>query len=157
MQTAAEAAIVDATAVHLGIDLLRHREATTISLGKDVRVEVDAASPDRSVVVEACARQGRLKGAQLRKVAQDILKLALLQEGSESKSIERFIVFASTEAEQSVKGWVREAAERFGIRFLVVDVPQELRDSILTAQSRQVMVNVDQVADDVGVPSEADQ
>ncbi len=108
-------------------------------------------------MVEACARQGRLKGAQLRKVAQDILKLALLQEGSESKSIERFIVFASTEAEQSVKGWVREAAERFGIRFLVVDVPQELRDSILTAQSRQVMVNVDQVADDVGVPSEADQ
>lgn len=58
-------------------------------------------------------------------------------------------MFASAEAEQSVKGWVREAARRFRVRFLVVDIPQELRDSIIRAQTGQLMVNVGQVAGDV--------
>jgi hypothetical protein len=35
-------------------------------------VAVDARSPDNSVFVEAYARQSSLKGAQLKKIGQDI-------------------------------------------------------------------------------------
>jgi hypothetical protein len=66
------------------------------------------------------------------------------------------IVFASAEAEQSVRGWVRQAVEHFGVELLVVEIPQDLRDLISNAQGRQVMVNVDQVADDLVVPGDVE-
>jgi hypothetical protein len=149
VQSDAEAAIVSAAAAQLGIDLVRGRSATTISVGHGSRVEVDAASSDGSVLVEAYARQGRLKGAQLKKIAQDILKLALVGARSTAAVSKRVLVFASSEAERSVSGWVREAAEHFGVEFMVVEIPDELRASILRAQGKQIMVNVDRVADDV--------
>jgi hypothetical protein len=155
IQKKAEKEIVEAAALALGVPLVRDREVTKISVGENAHVEVDAISPDGAVVVEAYARQGTLKGAQLKKIAQDVLKLSLL-ERSGAHVDRRVIVFASAEAEQSVRGWVRLAAEHFGVEFLVVKISQDLRDLILSAQGRQVMVNVDQVADDLVVPVDAD-
>lgn len=115
-----------------------------------MHIELDAISFDGTVVVEAYARQGALKGAQLKKVAQDVLKLALLERAGGHVQ-RRVIVFASVEAEQSVGGWVRLAADHFGVEFLVVEIPEALRGLILSAQGRQVMVNVDLVAADIVV------
>jgi len=75
VQRRAEATFIAALADSLGLVLLA--SPGRISLAGDVWVEVDARSPDSSVFVEAYARQGSLKGAQVKK--QDILKLALLQ------------------------------------------------------------------------------
>lgn len=144
VQTDAETAIVAAAATRLGVSLARDKNATTIRVGNNARVKVDAASLDGSVLVEVYARQGRLK-----KVAQDILKLTLVGNLPNTTSRKRVIVFASPEAEQSISGWIREAASHFGVIFMVVDIPDELRESIHRAQNRQIMVNVDQVADDV--------
>ena len=75
VQTKAEKEIVAslATMLHIGLK----QQPGKIALQGGVYIEVDAATDDGGIVVEAYARQGRLKGAQLKKVAQDILNLPL--------------------------------------------------------------------------------
>ena len=91
-----------------------------VPVGGGACVEVDASTRDHSTVVEAYARQGKLKGAQLKKIGQDILKLALLCKHRLPAETQAFIAFASEEARQSVGGWLEEAAERFGVTLIAV-------------------------------------
>ena len=147
VQTNAEEVIVASLATLLGVGL--EQQPGKIGLQGGVSIEVDAATEDGSIVVEAYARQGRLKGAQLKKVAQDILKLALLKREKDREQTETIIAFASQEAHDSISGWLRQAAKSFGVSLMVVPIPDVLRREILSAQGRQVMVNVDEIADDV--------
>ncbi len=155
VQTQAEKAIIAALAASRGIDLICR--PPKIALSKGGHIEVDGATRDRSVVVEAYARQGKLKGAQPKKIAQDILKLALLKREVGWENAEAIVAFASDDARESITGWLRQAAETFDVQLEVVDLSQGLRDQIMRAQSRQVMVNLDRVADDIGIdPVESD-
>jgi hypothetical protein len=129
-------------------------EPGKISITDRVTIEVDAATADRLVVVEAYARQGKLKGAQPKKIAQDILKLALLKQQPGRERTAAIIAFASQEAHHSISGWLRQAAKVFDIDLVVVDIDPELRQQILEAQRRQVMVNLDQFAEDLTPPPE---
>lgn len=61
------------------------------------------------------------------------------------------IAFAAEDALQSIGGWVREAADRFGVELLTVEISAELRERIVAAQRRQVMVNGADLAGDVTV------
>jgi hypothetical protein len=147
VQTKAERKIVCALARKCGIELVH--QPGKILLGGGVYVEVDGATPDLSVVVEAYARQGKLKGAQLKKISQDILKLALLKRESGHEIRRAVIAFASQEARASISGWIQQAAVAFGIEFIVVEIPEELRAEIRDAQDRAIMVNLDHVAGDI--------
>ena len=104
-------------------------------------VMVDGATADRTVVVEAYARQGLLKGAQPKKVAQDILKLALIKRETNYASAHAIIAFGSTEAHDSIAGWLRRAAESFGVELRVVTLDPTWQTAILLAQAQQMMVN----------------
>ncbi len=155
VQRNAEAAIINSLAESLGTPGALKPKRVAVPGG--AFVELDASSDDDSVLVEAYARQGRLQGAQLKKVSQDILKLAFLK-GDKARSASRaVIVFASEEACASITGWVRAAADHFRVELLVVDIPESVRVEIRAAQARLVMVNLvipaDEVADDVEAPS----
>jgi hypothetical protein len=152
VQTLAEAQIVAALAAERQLELITKPGEITLSGG--VSIEVDAATADERVVVEAYARQGKLKGAQPKKIAQDILKLALLKREPGREQTDAIIAFASQEARDSISGWLRQAARTFNIELVLVDIPPELRAQILLAQSRQIMVNLDQVADDVAMDAD---
>lgn len=156
VQVTAEAKIIAEVAASRGISLISKPGKITLTGG--VHIEVDAATADGTVVVEAYARQGKLKGAQPKKIAQDILKLALLKREPAREHTEAIVAFASQQAYDSISGWLRRAADAFDVQLVVVDLPQDLRDQILEAQSRQVMVNLDVVADDIGIaPAEGAQ
>lgn len=151
VQRNAEGAIVAALAAKLGFEgALKPKRVRVLGGGF---VQLDACSDDESILVEAYARQGKLKGAQIKKVSQDILKLALLKRDPRLRDSRAIAVFASEEARGSVTGWIRSAADQFGIELAVVDIPEALRDEIKSAQARQVMVNaeipIDDLADDV--------
>lgn len=92
-------------------------------------------------------------GAQLKKIATDVLKLALLREEPGFEGVRPIVVFASQEARSSVTGWVNHAADVFGVELRVVDIAPQLRAELLATQERQKMVNVplSSVADDVVV------
>lgn len=139
VQRNAEAVIVSRLGQLLGVPL---QAGGRVPVGTSAYVEVDARSADNSVFVEAYARQGVLKGAQLKKVGQDILKLALLRRIPEYCDARIIIAFASPAARGSVRGWLARAAEEFGVELEAVDLPPDLRERVREAQRRQVMVNV---------------
>ena len=147
VQQDAERAIITALAEQLGI----HRELRPqkVSAPGGSFVQLDACTEDGGVLVEAYARQGKLKGAQIKKISQDILKLALLKTDPALADSRALIAFASDEARGSIGGWIRAAAEQFGVELVVVEIPEDVRDKIRAAQSRQLMVNVELSADDV--------
>jgi hypothetical protein len=139
VQREAEAFILDAVATRLGMTL---RGDSRIEVGGGAHVEVDGQSVDGSVIVEAYARHGTLKGAQLKKVAQDVLKFALLRRTDGWGTARMILAFASTEAKDSIRGWVAQAVLAFEVELLVVEVPADVTQRILAAQRRQVMVNL---------------
>ena len=146
-QIRAEKEIVEALAQLWNIDL-RPRPGK-VMVAEGITIEVDAASADFGVVVEAYARQGRLKGAQPKKVAQDILKLALLKRVPGREATRAVIAFASSEARASITGWLQHAADSFGVELVVVEIADETKATIRASQDRQIMVNGDVLADDV--------
>ncbi|WP_353952524.1 hypothetical protein V6K52_03505 [Knoellia sp. S7-12] len=153
VQRNAESAIVEALAAQLGCK--GELKPKRVSVLGGSYVQLDACSDDERILVEAYARQGKLKGAQIKKISQDILKLALLKRDPGLSDSRAIAVFASEEARDSIKGWIRSAAEQFGIELVVVEIPEALRDEIMVAQARQVMVNVEipmeEIADDVSL------
>ncbi|MDX1926927.1 MAG: hypothetical protein SFV81_10430, partial [Pirellulaceae bacterium] len=105
-------------------------------------VKPDAISLSNRIVVEVYARIGSVKGAQQHKIKGDILKLAFIGQrlGTEWRKI---LCFASKEAASYASGatWVAEAAREFGIEIVAVDIPEDIKASIVTAQVRQRMIN----------------
>jgi len=86
-------------------------------LPNEVGVQPDAIDPDNKVVVEAYARIGEVKGAQLHKIKGDILKLALIEKKI-GPGWRKIMCFASDEAAKYVRGmsWMAEAARDIRIR-----------------------------------------
>ena len=105
-------------------------------------VKPDAIDPVNKVVVEAYARIGAVKGAQLHKIKGDILKLALIEKKL-GPGWRKIMCFASDEAAKYVQGksWVAEAAKEFGVEIHIIHLPEELENKIVSAQKRQRMVN----------------
>jgi len=123
-----------------------------ITLQEGIRIEPDGASLDGKILVEVFARQGRLKSAQVRKISQDILKLALWKKLSGEEEGKAIIAFASQEARNSISGWIELAAKEYGVCLQVVDIDEALRTEIKKAQEAQGMVKASDVADDVTLP-----
>lgn len=111
-------------------------------LPNEVGVQPDAIDPDNKVVVEAYARIGKVKGAQLHKIKGDILKLALIEKKI-GPGWRKIMCFASDEAAEYVRGmsWVAEAARVFGVEIHVVNLPLDQREKVVSAQKRQRMIN----------------
>ena len=72
-------------------------------------------------VVEIFARVGKFNSGQHKKVATDILKLAAVrqQEGFENARCE--IYFVERAAMESVRGWMKAAADEFDVGLVLVD------------------------------------
>jgi hypothetical protein len=155
VQQEAETAILAAFAEAEGLRLADGPHKVSVEEG--VSIQPDAISDDGSVVLEAFARQGKLRPGQHKKVAQDVLKFALLKRQPQWTKARTVIVFADDVALASVTGWLRAAAESFGIELVSVSIGDELRQRILVAQTKQSMVNVmlDEVAEDVVMTKDA--
>lgn len=135
-QRDAEEEIRELVAAQLGVALAPAK----LPLSDATRVQVDAASADEQVLVEIFARQGALKGGQVKKVTQDAFKLLTLKRDRPNARL--YLAFASAEAAAYVsnpKGWITEALRLWGIDVLLVDVPSDTRKALLAAQARQVM------------------
>ncbi len=136
-QQTAEKYILAALEVELGCEFDAASE-----LPINIEVRPDAIDPINKIIVEVYAHVGDVKGAQLHKIKGDILKLALIDKrlGTEWRKI---MCFASNAAAKYAQGgsWVAEAAREFGVEIHVVKLPEEQKNNIISAQTRQRMVN----------------
>jgi hypothetical protein len=114
----------------------------TLKLPGGARVDVDGVAEDESVFVEAFAHQGRMKGSQPKKVAQDALKLITLRRARPQARL--VLAFADEVATASVlggKGWLAEALRTWEVDVRVVPLDEGVRGRIAAAQLRQQMIN----------------
>jgi hypothetical protein len=105
-------------------------------------VELDGFSREQRVLAETYARYGKLKPGQRHKIAGDILKM-LYVERVLGGTWRKYLCFADEAAAQSVQGdgWLAQTVRTFGVEVRVYPLPAEMRDAVIAAQKRQVMVN----------------
>jgi hypothetical protein len=139
VQRKAELVIRERLAERLGVAL----SPRTVRLAAGAPVQVDASSPDGTVLAEIFARQGELKGGQQKKVAIDTLKLITIRR--ERPDTRVILAFADNDAAAYATGggWVAQALRSWQVDVEVVDIPEQLRNEIRAAQAVQTMVNPD--------------
>jgi hypothetical protein len=136
-QRSAEPLILAGVSAAVGVELAPR----SLRLAGGARVDVDGVAPDDSVLVEIFAHQGRLKGAQFHKVARDALKLITL--GRARTGCRLIIAFADSDAAAcvSARSWLAEALRTWQVEVFVVELDEDVRAGLRSAQVRQVMVN----------------
>ena len=123
----------------LGLVLEKNQK---IVLSDAAHIEPDFYSESGKVVGEIYSHIGTPKPGQQRKIANDILKLLLLEKATGEKF--RKIIVVCDEAVHRYligKSFVAESIRQFDIEVLLVEVPSELKSEILLAQKDQEMVN----------------
>ena len=80
-----------------------------------------------------------MKVAQLNKIGKDILKMLLIEK-MQTKTFRKIMAFADEEAASSFLGgesWYSKIKDHFNIEIQVIQIPQELKQTLLNAQIRQ--------------------
>ena len=133
-QRAAERYLLDALGSRLGVSLVPR----TVTRGDGVRVELDGADVDCTVLVECWAHQGPAKVAQKYKLVNDAVKLHWVGSGMAVEP--RKILCVSDEAAvRHLRGrsWQGRAIADLGVSIEVVSLPDDVRAAVVRAQVRQ--------------------
>ena len=105
-------------------------------------IQPDFYSEDYCIVGEIFSHIGKPKKAQNNKIANDILKMLLLEKVTGKKY--RKIIAVCDEIEWKKlngKSVLAETIRQFGIEIINIEIEDEMRNTILEAQKRQTMVN----------------
>ena len=122
----------------LGIEL---EETPKIYLA-DTHMEPDFFSEKAGVVGEIFSHIGKPKKAQDNKISNDILKMLLLDKLHNKNYRKIIVVCDDAELKQLTgKSLVAESIRQFNIEIKKFDLSDEVRNRIIEAQNRQVMVN----------------
>lgn len=105
-------------------------------------IQPDFYSGDECIVGEIFSHIGKPKKAQDNKIANDVLKMLLLEK-VKGKTFRKIIVVCDEEEEKKLKGLsaLAESIRQFDIEIKRVDISEELRSQLLNAQKRQRMIN----------------
>lgn len=108
----------------------------------EVHIEPDFYSEEHSIIGEIFAHIGKNKVGQKNKIANDILKMLLIEKDRDRR-YRKIIVVCDEQEEKSLTGKsaLAESVKQFGIEIKRVNISKELKDTILSAQNRQVMIN----------------
>src|SRR6478672_13775450 len=132
-QRDAESLMIAAVAANLGVEL----HPTVIS-DRDAKVQIDGATSDLSVLVEAYAHNGPLRGAQSKKLATDAFKLSWIGPRVGATTLILAVLDdAAANYLRRPKAWLTSAIEDAGITVMFVDVDREVRAGIQDAQIAQ--------------------
>ncbi|MFD4635964.1 hypothetical protein ACFWN2_01545 [Lentzea sp. NPDC058436] len=134
-QRLAERVMLDLLGKRLGVVLKPRR----IPLDQGVRVEIDGADDELSILVEVWAHQGPPKVAQKHKVLADALKLLHV---AASLPVAPRLVLCLCDPEAArhftaARSWAAHALRAFAIDVVVVELPAELAAAVRAAQLRQ--------------------
>ena len=113
-----------------------------LSNNKYTYIQPDFYSAQTLIIGEIFSHIGKPKKAQDNKIANDILKMLLLEKIA-GVSYRKIIVVCDEAEEKKLKGpsALGESIRQFGIEILYIEIDEKLRQEILTAQERQKMIN----------------
>lgn len=136
-------------------ELLFHKveDLLTVSLEKNKKIfladnaftyiQPDFYSEDESIIGEIFAHIGKPKKAQDNKIANDILKMLLLEKKT-NKKYRKFIVVCDEEEQKKLQGLsaLAESIRQFGVEILYIEIDENTRNQIIEAQKLQRMTNI---------------
>ncbi len=125
----------------LGCDVDRNVRVT-MDKNRSVHIEPDFYSEEHGIIGEIFAHIGRNKRGQTTKIANDILKMLLLEK-DRGRTFHKIIIVCDRQEEKALSGnsALAESIRQFGIELRRVKISDELKREILAAQSRQIMRN----------------
>lgn len=105
-------------------------------------IQPDFYSAEHYIIGEIFAHIGKPKKAQDNKIANDILKMLLLEK-IEEKQYRKIIVVCDELEEKKLRGAsaLSESVRQFDVEILYIPIDEQLRQEILNAQQRQKMTN----------------
>ena len=105
-------------------------------------IQPDFYSELEAIIGEIFVHIGKPKKAQDNKIANDILKMLLLEK-IKGRSYRKIIVVCDYEEEKKLRGLsaLAESIRQFGVEIIRIDLDDETRNKILCAQKQQRMVN----------------
>ena len=106
-------------------------------------MQPDFYSEEQLIVGEIFAHIGKPKKAQDNKVANDILKMLLLEKIT-GKQYRKIVVVCDTTEKKKLEGKsvLAESIRQFGIEILYVEIDTNMKQQIMDAQELQKMTNV---------------
>lgn len=114
-----------------------------LTANKYTYIQPDFYSESDRIVGEIFAHIGKPKKAQDNKIANDILKMLLLERVT-GNQYRKIIVVCDEAEEKKLKGLsaLAESIRQFEIEIIRIELDEDTRLNILEAQKRQVMINV---------------
>lgn len=105
-------------------------------------MQPDFYSRENAIIGEIFSHIGKPKKAQDNKIANDILKMLLLEK-LEHKTYRKIIVVCDEEERMHLEGSsvLSECIYQFGIEIKLIEIDDNLRNMLIAAQKRQRMVN----------------
>lgn len=105
-------------------------------------IQPDFYSEEETIVGEIFAHIGKPKKAQDNKIANDILKMLLLEK-VHNKRYRKIIVICDENEEKKLQGMsaLAESIRQFEIEIIRIEIPEHIKNNILDAQNRQKMIN----------------
>jgi hypothetical protein len=106
---------------------------------KETTFQLDGYSESPPVLCEIYSHVGKLKPAQKNKINKDILKMLLIEKMG-GKTCRKIIAFSDEEAAKSFSGgesWYSRLKDNFNIEILIIEIPSQLKESLVNAQKRQ--------------------
>ena len=106
-------------------------------------IQPDFYSEEDGIIGEIFAHIGKPKKAQDNKIANDILKMLLLEKKT-SKQYRKIIVVCDEEEQKKLKGLsaLAESIRQFDVEIMYIELEENIRNQILEAQKLQRMTNV---------------
>ncbi len=138
---AAEIEILKLLSEHLGVTL---RGKKRISVGHQKEVEVDGHCKEPKIIVEIYAHVGKLKSAQVNKIAKDFLKFQLIRaEVGFFQDSQCIFVCVCESVRRGIRDcWLAAAAKTFGIEIIYLQIDTEQKAVLRSAQHRQNHLNL---------------
>ena len=105
-------------------------------------IQPDFYSEADNVIGEIFAHIGKPKKAQDNKIANDILKMLLLEKTT-GRQFRKIIAVCDDLERKKLQGQsvLAESIRQFGIEIIKIEIDDTLRNMILNAQKRQKMIN----------------
>ena len=109
-----------------------------IQINDRSKVEIDGLNEDLSIMVEVFSRVGNLKPAHYEKIANDIMKLVMVEK-IQGKTYRKILAVCDEAVEKYMLGtsWKAHAIKVFDFEVMNIDVGMVLKNEILHAQMLQ--------------------
>ena len=108
-----------------------------------LHIQPDFYSEQDCIIGEIFAHIGKPKKAQDNKIANDILKMLLLEKKT-NKQYRKIVVVCDEAEEKKLQGLsaLAESIRQFDIEIMYIELDEDIRNQIIEAQELQRMTNV---------------